>query len=355
MQKIISGIQQIGIGIPDVYKAWEWYRKTFGMDIPVFDDPGTAALMLPYTGGTPQERHAILAINIQGGGGFEIWQYKSRVPQPALFEVTVGDLGIYIAKIKSRDVKAAFENLKSKNINLLGEVSKNPAGKLHFYLTDPYGNIFEVEEFDNWFSNNKTLFGGPSGAVIAVSDIEKAKKFYSEILGYDEVVYDQSAKFDDFTGLTGGKNIFRRVLLKHSKPRQGAFSRLLGSSTMELIQVLDREPKKIFENRLWGDLGYIHLCFDINGMEFLKKECAEKGHPFTVDSNPNMGTFDMGEAAGHFAYIEDPDGTLIEFVETHKIPILKKIGWYLNLRKRNPLKSLPDWMLKTLAWNRVKD
>ena len=40
--------------------------------------------------------------------------------------------------------------------------------------------------------------------------------------------------------------------------------------------------------------------------------------------------------AGGFVYIEVPDGTLIEFVETHKIPVMKKLGWYLNLRKRNP-------------------
>ena len=27
-------------------------------------------------------RHAVLAINIQGGGGFEIWQFTDRQPQP---------------------------------------------------------------------------------------------------------------------------------------------------------------------------------------------------------------------------------------------------------------------------------
>ena len=62
----------------------------------------------------------------------------------------------------------------------------------------------------------------------------------------------------------------------------------------------------------------------------------------------------MGEAAGHFSYIEDPDGTLIEFVETHKIPILKKLGLYLDLRKRDPKNHLPEWMLKTLKFSRVK-
>jgi hypothetical protein len=62
----------------------------------------------------------------------------------------------------------------------------------------------------------------------------------------------------------------------------------------------------------------------------------------------------MGEAAGHFTYIEDPDGTLIEFVETRKIPIVKKWGWYLNLQKRPAEKRLPDWMLKALKFNRKK-
>ena len=63
----------------------------------------------------------------------------------------------------------------------------------------------------------------------------------------------------------------------------------------------------------------------------------------------------MGEAAGHFTYIEDADGALIEFVETHKIPILKAVGWYLDLRKRNPEKPLPDFMFSALSITRTKD
>jgi hypothetical protein len=131
----------------------------------------------------------------------------------------------------------------------------------------------------------------------------------------------------------------------------------LGSSEIELVKVEGREPRKIFEGRFWGDLGFIHLCYDINGMEKLNAACAKRGFPFTVDSfaNDDGNSFDMGEAAGHFSYIEDPDGTLIEFVETHKVPILKKLGFYLNMRKRNPNKHLPNWVLKTLRLSRVKD
>ena len=64
----------MGIGIPDVHEAWTWYRKNLHMDVPVFEEAATAELMLPYTGGKPHDRHAILAMNMQGGGGFEIWQ-----------------------------------------------------------------------------------------------------------------------------------------------------------------------------------------------------------------------------------------------------------------------------------------
>jgi hypothetical protein len=62
----------------------------------------------------------------------------------------------------------------------------------------------------------------------------------------------------------------------------------------------------------------------------------------------------MGEAAGRFAYIEDPDGYWIEFVETHKVPILKKLGLYLRLKQVAKPKHLPKYMLKVLGLNRVK-
>ncbi|HWY37094.1 MAG TPA: VOC family protein, partial [Bacteroidia bacterium] len=185
-----------------------------------------------------------------------------------------------------------------------------------------------------------------------VSDMERSKKFYSEILGYDRVVFEGEKVFEDLAGLPGAEDKLHRVILTHSNPRRGSFAKLLGSSTIELIKVNGRTPRKIFENRFWGDLGFIHLCFDIKNMQTLKQHCTGYGHPFTVESNPD---FDMGDAAGQFAYIEDPDGALIEFVETHKIPILKKLNWYLNLDKRDPAKTLPDWMLKTLRFNRVKD
>ncbi len=348
----IAGIQQIGIGVPDVHEAFKWYRQHFGMDIPVFEEAAEANLMLPYTGGKPHQRHAILAINMKGGGGFEIWQYTSRTPQPPAFTLQIGDLGFFCARIKTTHVKETYEFLKAKKVNLITGLTKDAGGNDTFYLRDPWNNLFQIVKSNSWFGKGTLLTGGPEGFTIGVTDIERSKKFYADILGYDTVLYDKEDIFEDFKNLPGGTNKTRRVLLKHSKPREGAFSRLLGESKIELVKVLDRTPQKIFDNRFWGDQGFIHVCFDITNQPAMKQLCAEKGSPYTVDSGEK---FDMGEAAGHFSYIEDPDGALIEFVETKKIPIMKKLGWYLDLRKRDARKPLPDWMLKALKFNRVKD
>lgn len=353
---IISGIQQIGIGVSNVRQAWKWYRENFGSDIRIFEEKAEARLMLPYTGGKPRKRHAILALNMQGGGGFEIWQYTERTPEASKFEILAGDLGIFIVKIKCKDIQSTY-NLFRERKHDLSEIQTGPDGHRHFFIRDPFGNIFQLVNGHTWFMNDKKPTGLNYGAVIGVSDIEKSLPVYSGILGYDEVIYDKSGVQEDFVFLPGSQHSLRRVLLRHSNPRLGAFSRFLGESQIELIQVLDRQPQKIYHERLWGDLGFIHLCYDITGMEKLKEQCALRGYPFTVDSmEKHEGEiFDMGEAAGHFSYIEDPDGTLIEFVETHKVPISKKLGIYLNLKNRKPEKSLPNWMLKALRFNRFKE
>ncbi len=342
----------MGIGIPNVHEAWTWYRKHLGMDVPIFEEAATAGLMLPYTGGQPQDRHAILALSMQGGGGFEIWQYTSRTPQAPEFAPELGDLGLNICKMKCGNVDAAFDYLKSTGVTISDRVQKDPNGKKHFFVKDPYGNVFQLVEFTHFFKSTKALSGGVSGATIGVTDIDKARKLYSDVLGYDTVVFDETGTFDDLSGVRKDGETYRRVLLKHSRPRQGAFSPLLGPTEIELVQKTSSVGRKIYDGRYWGDLGFIHLCFDVTDMAQLKQKCAEAGFEFTVDS---ANSFDMGEAAGHFTYIEDPDGTLIEFVETHKIPIMKKIGWYLNLQKRDPNKPLPEWMLRALGLNRKKD
>ncbi len=349
----INGIQQLGVGVENVDGAFKWYREHFSMDILMFDSEETAELMLTHTDGKPRERRAILALNMEGGGGFEIWQHTGKKPEAISFEIQLGDLGINIGVLKSDNVETAYNKYKASGLNLLGEITKDPVGNKHFYLKDIYNNLWEVKEFSEIFKKEKAVNGGVFGTVIGVKNIEESLRVYRDILGYDTVVYDETGTFDDYSELQGGKNKFRRVLLRHSDVKNGAFSALFGKSEIELVQVLNSEQKDIYKGRIWGDPGFIHLCFDINDMDSLREKVKENGFPFTVDSAKAMDTFDMGEAAGNFAYIQAPEGTLIEFVETHRIPLVKKIGWYIDLRKRGT-HPLSNWILRMFRFMRVK-
>ncbi len=347
----ICGIQQVGIGTDDLHRDWKWYRTVFGMDIRVFEDAAEAPLMTRYTGGKVHKRVAALALNMQGGGGFEIWQYASRKPQPAGFDLTLGDTGILAVKMKTRDVDMARSNFSKQDVTFLSEISKNPAGDRHFYVSDTNGYWFDIVESTNWFKNEKGSTGGVYGAVIGVSDMKRSMAFYRELLGFDKVLSDGQDRFDDLKNIPGGKEKFRRVILAQSNQSVGPFSPLLGQNQIELIQPLESTGRKVFADRYWGDLGFIHLCFDVKDMTGLKAKAEKLKYPFTVDS---ADSFDMGKAAGRFGYVEDPDGALIEFVETHKLPIVEKWGWFLDISKRNQEKSLPRWLLNCFRFNRMR-
>lgn len=348
MPQIVTGIQQVGIGVTDIDTAWKWYRSIFGTDVPVFDDVADATLMARYTGNQVHTRRAVLALNMSGGGGFEIWQFKSREPVHSTSPLILGDLGINAVKIKCLDVKKAVDSINNRKDGNPLITQKLPNGEICCWIKDPLGNKFQLVKGNSWFQYGKHTTGGVCGSVIGVSNIDAVLPLYKIALGFETIVYDETGQFDDLHE----KYQFRRLLLRKKQLDEGAFSRLFGHIDIELIQALDREPQKIYSERYWGDPGFIHICFDVNDMDTLKEKCQNLGYLFTVDS---ASTFDMGEAAGRFSYIEDPDGTLIEFVQAHKLPILKKLGWYINLKKRKHQKPLPDWMLKTMSFNRVTD
>lgn len=344
---MISGIQQIGVGTVDFRKSWNWYIDMFGIDIRILEDDTVAERMLPYTGGKPQKRHACIAVNLQGGGGFEIWQYSDRKPEPCPFEIAVGDLGIFAAKLKCRDVLSFHKHISAK-WNSCTEPEMLPDGSPCFYIKDLYGNTFQIIENKEVFIEQHRLTGGMAGAVIGVTDMERSLRFYKEVLGYDTVKCDFTGPYSNHDIMPEARKRCRRVILTAPKLK-GAFAELFGYSEIELVQALEHTPRKIYGGRYWGDPGFIQICFDVTGMDAMKKFCAEKGHPFTVDSCPDGETFDMGDASGRFAYIEDPDGTLVELVETGKVPIVKKLGFGIDMTKRNPSKPLPKILFRLMG------
>ena len=183
--------------------------------------------------------------------------------------------------------------------------------------------------------------------------MDKAIEFYA-LLGYDEVQHEAEGSFADWKSLPGGEGKFRRVLLSQKNQSMGGFSALIGKTYIELVQDLsDRKAVKIFADRYWGDIGFAHLGFDVRNMAAIGEELDKAGYGFTCDTKDVLS---MGESTKvHCTYTEDPDGTLIELIEVYKIPIIEKLGIYLNVEKRPFSKPHPSLMLKALKFIRVKD
>jgi catechol 2,3-dioxygenase-like lactoylglutathione lyase family enzyme len=340
-EKIIYGIQQVGIGVSDAEAAFRWYGQVLKADLLLFDDRKLATHMARYMGGHPHEKRALLAMQANGGSGYEIWQYQDRTPTGPAQPPEIGDLGINYITIKTHDLPAARQHLQQAGVAFRTDIPSAEEEATCFFQ-DPYGNLLELRESDSWFTKTDGPLGGICGVAIGVSEIERSLKLYADILGYSQIAEDT---------LIGEDQQIRRVRLRMPQPQQGGFSPLLGSSELVLLQSLKREPVKIFADRYWGDLGYIHVCFDTRHIGALMDECAAKGYPFRVKSEE---TFEMGDTNGRWGYLEDDDGTLIEFVEAQRVPLIKALNIGIDMRKRDPHQPLPRWLIKALRLKRVR-
>ncbi len=246
MHPFITGIQQAGIGVQDASEAKYLYRDLFGMNVLLFDDVADASLMQKYTGNEIHKRRAILSLNMQGGGGFELWQFTSRKPTQYCKEPAMGDIGIFGIKLKSNDIKKSYAALTNNRQVNVSPLFISPDNVNHFWVKDAYGNNFNIVESQHSFKKTKSICGGVIGATIGVTDMNKSVKFYADVLGIDNVVYDNIGPIADEPDQNNPDTIYRRVLLTKAAANHGAFSRLLGDVQIELWKQLIRLRQKFF-------------------------------------------------------------------------------------------------------------
>lgn len=346
----IHGIQHVGVAVSQMERSLLFYRKVLGMDIPFFDSIQAAPLMQVFTRQDVVTKRASMVMNLKGGSAMEIIQATSFTPQPMPADFLLGDLGVFALHMRAASLPEAKNLLQQKRIEFSDEVA-DPLGKGRVSLKDPDGQFIVIVEDDQIYEPTTHPIGGVGGISIGVSDTNAAKAFYA-LLGFDQVLYEATAVFADFASLPGGEQPLTRVILGTKTAAEGPFGAVIGYSRLELIATPNRKGQKIFRNRIWGDVGFVHIGFDIFDMKGLAERLAQNNIEFKCDSTSALS---MGKTQVHCAYVVDPDGILIELIEVYRIPIIEKLGLFINVHGRRASKHLPRWILKLLRLSRIKD
>ena len=312
---MITALQHIGLGVHDAAASYEFYRKFAGFKIKVADYLDYSSQMEPIIGDLVKMR-IIMAIPSQGKGIIELVQHISTSPCPGT--TRWGDTGFLASGYRTSNLAAALKYLDAEGIELKVRsysMKLNNGMKWESaFLYDPDGNCVELIDTDPGNTNNFGS-GGLIQVTIGVSDMEKSLQFYKDILGYSQVLLDTSGHDAGMEPLLENGMQQRQVILARKTSLKSPFA-TVGGGTIRLVQVIDFSGKNPFEGRRWGDIGQMEACFEVDDIKAAVEEL--KAMNMVVYHPPTF--MDMGSGShGSFAYIKDPDGSLIEFVEVNRV------------------------------------
>lgn len=146
---------------------------------------------------------------------------------------------------------------------------------------------------------------------ICVSDVRRSSDFYRRILGFriklsdheqdlSLLLGDQLERMTSEVGPIGSMHI----ILRHDGGEPGA--------AVELFQDVTRTPAPLPEDLRWGDLGHLSAGVKAYGLERLVPLFEKKGAEFVT----GIQETEVGDGTWRSAYLRDPDGILIELLET---------------------------------------
>jgi catechol 2,3-dioxygenase-like lactoylglutathione lyase family enzyme len=155
------------------------------------------------------------------------------------------------------------------------------------------------------------MFEGISYVGIGVSNMERSLEFYRHMLGFKEVVFDYTGVLPGIERVTAESETRARVVMlksEHTGP--------LGLGMIELVCLSHprkADPCPIGLNRIFGDIAILETCINTSlSMEKISARLSEKRIKFLL--GPGTGSFPPYDAVANYAYIKDPDGGLIEFI-----------------------------------------
>ena len=157
-------------------------------------------------------------------------------------------------------------------------------------------------EEDTEFSKTKIDIG------VVVSDVEKAVKFYTDAIGFQEVKgFSVPADFSTDTGLTDGHPLEVRVLVLGEGE---------GATRLKLIEMPGVESEKSKNDFVHTQLGFryltVHITDTTKAMARLKKAGVKP-----IAKTPSLIPEGIAKDV-YLTIVRDPDGNMVELVGPKK-------------------------------------
>jgi catechol 2,3-dioxygenase-like lactoylglutathione lyase family enzyme len=321
---MINAIQHVGIGVRDRDRSFDFYNNALRFSVLMSYSTDNCSGMTAVIG-NDETRNVVIALNPRGGALVELFQYISKTPAPIPEAVDFTYNGFLYYGLKVKNVKRSLDIIKKHGGSTLTAPMdfsplKNRGWKTAVFR-DPdgvYGILIEYPESNVGYGNGTPRIGGIDYTAIGVSNLKDSIDFYSKILGYDDIIYTNEGSYSEWDVLFGKGRKIKRALIRKSEKAQGLFKHFLRGGMIELIEAEGNNQKHNFDGRNWGDIGFMELCFDVTDIDATVAEIEKKGVSLAV---PIHGQ-DMGlGTCAKFAYIRDPDGSLLEFADIKKLPV----------------------------------
>ena len=106
------------------------------------------------------------------------------------------------------------------------------------------------------------MFQGVNNVGIGVSDMDRSLKWYGDLLGFTEVLFDYTGSLPGMEKVTGKPVTKARVVMLKNQSAGP-----LGLGMFRLVQLLppDKpEPCTVGESTNWGDIGIAEICFNVH-------------------------------------------------------------------------------------------
>jgi len=155
----VLGIDHIGLTVPDLEAAVRFYESVFGAKVLYRMGPLDSREMPPAATGDWTRGHinvadarlSFVGMQLLPGLNVEIYQFERPTPSGRAAPRNC-DLGYHHIALRVKDVAAATGFLRSKGFTIFEGPIDPPDGPLYGskaqYLADPWGNQFELMEYE---------------------------------------------------------------------------------------------------------------------------------------------------------------------------------------------------------------